>query len=155
MGVGGGGGICCQTFILFSFPCSADQERDWPPCKVVFSGLATNTLNVRNNNNINNNNNAEYGGDRRHHLRVLTHRLSLDSRYGDEAKRRAHDHDHAHHFPDLLGRLRDDAGIVSVKHALLGCGSFVRGRKRKKGDSIPFILSRRDYMPRLPDEATR
>ena len=20
----------------FSFPCSADHERDWPPCKVVF-----------------------------------------------------------------------------------------------------------------------
>ena len=37
---------------MFSFPCSADHERDWPPCKVVFFGLATNTLNVRNNNNI-------------------------------------------------------------------------------------------------------
>ena len=37
---------------------------------------------------------------------------------------------------------------------MLGCGSFVRGRKRKKGDSIPFILPRRDYMPRLPDEVT-
>ena len=36
---------------MFSFPCSADHERDWPPCKVVFFGLATNTLNVRNNNN--------------------------------------------------------------------------------------------------------
>ena len=36
--------------------------------------------------------------------------------------------------------------------AVLGCGSFVRGRKRKKGDSIPFILSRRDYMSRLHDE---
>ena len=37
----------------FSFsPCSADHERDWPPCKVA---LATNTLNVRNNNNNNNN----------------------------------------------------------------------------------------------------
>ena len=35
---------------------------------------------------------------------------------------------------------------------MLGCGSFVRGRKRKKGDSIPFILSRRDYMSRLHDE---
>ena len=21
---------------LFSFPCSAGHERDWPPCKVVF-----------------------------------------------------------------------------------------------------------------------
>ena len=38
---------------LFYFisPCSADhEERDWPPCnKVVFFGLATNALNVRNN----------------------------------------------------------------------------------------------------------
>ena len=41
---------------------------------------------------------------------------------------------------------------ILVEYVLLGCGSFVRGRKRKKGDSIPFILSRRDYMPRLPDE---
>ena len=40
-------------FLLFSFPCSADHERDWPPCKVPgsFFGLATSTLNVRNNNN--------------------------------------------------------------------------------------------------------
>ena len=55
--VEGGVGVCCQTFIfLFSFPCSADHERDWPPRKVVFRffGLATNTLNVRNNNNNNN-----------------------------------------------------------------------------------------------------
>ena len=28
--------------------CSGDHERDWPPCKVVFFGLATNALNVRN-----------------------------------------------------------------------------------------------------------
>ena len=34
---------------MFSFPCSADHERYWPPCKVVFFGSATNTLNVRNN----------------------------------------------------------------------------------------------------------
>ena len=39
------------VFFLFSFPCSADHERDWPPCKVVFFGLATNALNVRNINN--------------------------------------------------------------------------------------------------------
>ena len=39
---------------MFSFPCSADHERDWPPCKVVFFGLATNTLNVRNNSSSNN-----------------------------------------------------------------------------------------------------
>ena len=43
-GGGGGGGF----FLLF-FLCSADRERDWPPCKVVFFGLATNALNVRNN----------------------------------------------------------------------------------------------------------
>ena len=46
-----GGGYAARLFILFSFPCSADHERDWPPCKVVFFGLATNTLNVRNSNN--------------------------------------------------------------------------------------------------------
>ena len=34
----GGGGYAVRLFLLFSFPCSADHERDWPPCKVVFSG---------------------------------------------------------------------------------------------------------------------
>ena len=29
---GGGGGVRCQTFLLLIFPCSADHERDWPPC---------------------------------------------------------------------------------------------------------------------------
>ena len=45
-------GYAARLFLLFSFPCSADHERDWPPCKVVFFGLATNNnaLNVRNNN---------------------------------------------------------------------------------------------------------
>ena len=46
----GGGGDAARLFFFF-FPCSADHERDWPPCKVVFFGLATNALNVRNNNN--------------------------------------------------------------------------------------------------------
>ena len=50
-----GGEGRCQTFSSSFFPCSADHERDWPPCKVVFFGLATNALNVRNNNNNNNN----------------------------------------------------------------------------------------------------
>ena len=50
---GGGGGERCQTFFFFFFPCSADHERDWPPCKVVFSGLATNALKMRNSNNNN------------------------------------------------------------------------------------------------------
>ena len=36
--MGGGGGYAARLFLLFSFPCSADHERDWPPCKVVFSG---------------------------------------------------------------------------------------------------------------------
>ena len=47
---GGGGGCAARRFLLFLIPCSADHEQDWPPCKVVFPGLATNTLNVRNNN---------------------------------------------------------------------------------------------------------
>ena len=51
MGGGGGGGALPDFFFFFS--CSADHERDWPPCKVVFSGLVTNALNVRNNNNNN------------------------------------------------------------------------------------------------------
>ena len=47
----GGGGCAARLFFFFFSPCSADHERDWPPCKVVFFGLATNALNVRNNNN--------------------------------------------------------------------------------------------------------
>ena len=47
----GEGGSADRRF--FFPPCSADHERDWPPCKVVFFGLATNALNVRNNNNNN------------------------------------------------------------------------------------------------------
>ena len=57
--MGVGGGVRCQTFSFSFFPCSADHERDWPPCKVVFFGLATNALNVRNNNNNNNNGQKE------------------------------------------------------------------------------------------------
>ena len=41
----------CQTLFLLFFPCSADNERDWPLFKVCVVGLATNTLNVRNNKN--------------------------------------------------------------------------------------------------------
>ena len=46
-------------FLSFFFSCSADHERDWPPCKVIFFGLATNALNVRNNGNNNNNNSSQ------------------------------------------------------------------------------------------------
>ena len=36
-GEGGGGGcMLSDFFILVYFPCSADHERDWPLCKVVF-----------------------------------------------------------------------------------------------------------------------
>ena len=49
----GGGGGAARLFLFLFSPCSADHERDWPPCKVVFFGLATNALNVRNNNNNN------------------------------------------------------------------------------------------------------
>ena len=45
---GVGGGVCCQTFFLFYFPCSADHEQDWPPCKVVLFWMATKTLNAKN-----------------------------------------------------------------------------------------------------------
>ena len=46
-----GGGGALPDGVFFFPPCSADHERDWPPCnKVVFFGLATNALNVRNNN---------------------------------------------------------------------------------------------------------
>ena len=47
---GGGAGRAARLIFVCFFPCSADHERDWPPCKVVFFGLATNALNVRNNN---------------------------------------------------------------------------------------------------------
>ena len=52
LGGGGGGGALPDILFLFSFPCSADSEPDWPPCnKVVFQVGAANTLSVRNNNN--------------------------------------------------------------------------------------------------------
>ena len=35
----------------------------------------------------------------------------------DEAKHHAHDHDHAHHIPQLLEQLRDESSIVGIKHA--------------------------------------
>ena len=37
----GGGGSAARLFFFFFFSCGADHERDWPPCKVVFFGLAT------------------------------------------------------------------------------------------------------------------
>ena len=49
MCVWGGEVVCCQTFLLFSFPCSTDHERDWPPCKRFFFGLTTNHAECENN----------------------------------------------------------------------------------------------------------
>ena len=46
-----GGGGALPYFFFFFFSCSADHKRNWPPCKVVFLGLATNALNVGNDNN--------------------------------------------------------------------------------------------------------
>ena len=64
---GGGGVGAARLFLFFFFTCSADHERDWPPCKVVFFGLTTNALNVTNNNNsdfsLNNNQAGEYRSD--------------------------------------------------------------------------------------------
>ena len=53
---------------------------------------------------------------------------------------------------DVHGSVCGEQGAAFRAQYVLGCGSFVRGRKRKKGDSIPFILSRRDYIARLHDE---
>ena len=33
-----GGGGAAILFLFLFFSCSADHERDWPPCKVGFSG---------------------------------------------------------------------------------------------------------------------
>ena len=60
---------------------------------------------------------AEYGDGLRSPLRALTYDRSLGLRYG-EAKRRAHNYDHAHQLPELLRQTQDDSGIVSVQDAL-------------------------------------
>ena len=74
----GGGGVRCQTFSFSFFPCSADHERDWPPCKVVFFGLATNALNVRNNNNNNSEYNIKPGSQIRVSILFVTQLPSLE-----------------------------------------------------------------------------
>ena len=43
----GGGEGAARLSIFYFFPCPTDYEQDWPQCKVVFFGLATNTLNLR------------------------------------------------------------------------------------------------------------
>ena len=48
-----GGGAARLFFFFFPLFSRPPCERNWPPCKVVFFGLATNALNVRNNNNNN------------------------------------------------------------------------------------------------------
>ena len=77
------------------FPCSVDHEQDWQPYTVdpYFCYMCDHTQ---------------------------AHDLSLGLRYG-EAKRREYDHYYLHHLPQLLGGLRDDSGIVRVKHATKQC----------------------------------
>ena len=41
-----------DIFLFSFFLCLADYERDSPPCRVVFFGLATNALNVINNQKV-------------------------------------------------------------------------------------------------------
>ena len=65
---GGGAGCAARLFCFLFFPCSADHERDWSPCKVVSFGLATNTLNARNNNNIVKQGNVLFDGLQRQNL---------------------------------------------------------------------------------------
>ena len=49
----GEAGGALPDFLFSYFTCSAYyHERDWPPRKVVFFGLATNALNVRNNKKV-------------------------------------------------------------------------------------------------------
>ena len=68
---------------------------------------------------------------------VHKHMISvLGLRYG-EVKRRAHDYDHPHNLSRLLGRMRDDPGIVSVKHA--------PKRRRQKSE-----LALRQLLPPAP-----
>ena len=54
--------MALNQVVLYVFPRSADHKRDWPPCKEVFFGLATNALNVRNNKDfsLNSNNKLMY-----------------------------------------------------------------------------------------------
>ena len=70
--MGGGGGFAARLFLLFSFPCSADHERDLPPCKVVFFGLETNTLNVRNNNNNSEKEKRHFQRNKKKHNKVYS-----------------------------------------------------------------------------------
>ena len=46
--------IGSRNYVPMTMVFTADHERNWPPCKVVFFGWATKTLNVRNNNSNNN-----------------------------------------------------------------------------------------------------
>ena len=51
------GGTSPDFLFLFNFCCSADNERDWPPCLVpgsfFGSTINNNTLNVSNNGSYN------------------------------------------------------------------------------------------------------
>ena len=86
----------------------------------------------------------EYGGRLRHPPRASTHDLSLGLQFS-ETKYRGHDHDHAHPLPQLLRRLQDDSGIISVKHA----------SKRRRRDWLSSGCfpppSHPHFLPQIPD----
>ena len=56
--------FCQLPFIFIFFPCSADHERDWPPCKVIFRVVNQCAECEKQDFSLNNNNNnifiAEY-----------------------------------------------------------------------------------------------
>ena len=76
--------IRARHFFFSFFPCSADHERDWPPCKVVFFGLATNALNMRNNDN---NIQRESGNSTKKNTRKKRH-LQINNK--EKIKRKKH-----------------------------------------------------------------
>ena len=82
----GGGGRCQTLFFLFSL--FSDHERDWPACKVVFFGLASNALNVRNNNMCNNNNKIELDSFRNELEKIILFFTHLVRYFGRRAARR-------------------------------------------------------------------
>ena len=59
MGRGGGGEGAAILPFLFSFPCSADHKRDWPPCKLKYLSRVGNRYH-NNNNTLNEKNNTRY-----------------------------------------------------------------------------------------------
>ena len=77
-----GGGCAARLFILLFLPCSADHERDQPPCKVLFFGLAINTLNVR-----------KFLREFHRMIRLLWHQRKVPQRWRDDVIKVLHKKD--------------------------------------------------------------